>query len=79
MEIALLAPKTTITTSKNANSLKAAIFHSTAFKHSLEINKDQLTPSTKRLLLQSPSQCLKNQEKKQINFEQYSRLHMDGP
>ena len=43
-------PKTTtkFISSNNANSLKAAIFHTMAFKLSLEINTDQVTIATKR-------------------------------
>ena len=43
--------QTKVIPSTTAHSLKAAIFHTMAFKLSLEINKDQITPSTKRSFL----------------------------
>ena len=53
------------------HSLEAAIFHTTAFKLSLEIHKIKITPK-----------CLYNVtqiKKKKITFEQYSRIHLQGP
>ena len=48
------------------HSLKAAIFHTMAYKLSLEINKNKITPKTFIA-------------KKKITFEQYSRIHLAGP
>ena len=39
--------KTELVTSSNTNSLRAAIFHTLAFKMSLEINNDNITYPTK--------------------------------
>ena len=64
--------------STTAHSLKAAIFHTMAFKLSLEINSDQITSSTKRSFLKVLYNVCKI-KKKNINFEQYARLHLDGP
>ena len=47
-----------------------------AYKFSLEINNDQITPSTKRSFLKVLYIVCKI-KKKDINFEQ--RLHLDGP
>ena len=63
--------------STTANSLKATIFHTMAFKLSLEINKDQITISTKRSFLKVLYNVCK-MKKKNINFEQYARYHLDG-
>ena len=70
-------PKTTtkFISSNNANSFKAAIFHTPTFKLSLEINTDQVTTSTKRSLLYSLCKI----KKKNSSFEQYARLYLDGP
>ena len=69
---------TKIVTPTNANSLKAAIFHTMAFKLSLEINNDQITVSTKRSFLKVLYNVCKI-KKKNITFEQYARIHLDGP
>ena len=78
----LMAPEPKTTTkfisSNNANTLKAVIFHTMAFKLSLEINMDQITIPTKRFLLKVLYNVCKIKEK-HINFEQYARLHLDGP
>ena len=73
-------PKTTtkFISSNNANTLKAVIFHTMAFKLALEINTDQITIRTKRCLLKVLYNVCKIKEKN-INFEQYARLHLDGP
>ena len=61
-----------------AHSLKAANFHTMAYKLSLEINHNKITPKT--LIT-----CLKvlyhvtQIKKKRIVFEQYSRIHVAGP
>ena len=60
------------------HSLKAAIFHSMAYKLSLEINKNKITPKTLIAFLKvlyNISQI----KKKKITFEQYSRIHVAGP
>ena len=62
----------------NANSLKAAIFHTMAFKLSSEINTDQVTIPTKRSFLKVLCNVCKR-KKKNISFEQYARIHVDGP
>ena len=70
--------KTKTNRSTTANSIKAAIFNTMAFKLSLEINNDQVTISTKRLILNVLYNVSKIKKKK-INFEQYARIHLDGP
>ena len=60
------------------HSLKAVIFHTMAFKLSLEINKNKVTHKSLLAFLK----VLYNVtgiKKKKIFFEQYSRLHLDGP
>ena len=59
------------------HSLKAAIFHTMAFKISLEIYKNKITPKCLIAFLK----VLYNvtQIKKKITFEQYSRIHLEGP
>ena len=59
-------------------SLKAAIFHTMAFKLSLEINKNKITP----ICLIAFLKVLYNVtqiKKKKITFEQYSRILLEGP
>ena len=59
------------------HSLKAAIFHTMAFRLSLEINKDKITPKS----LIAFSKVLYNvtqRKKKKITFDQYSRIHLEG-
>ena len=65
------------TTSK-VHSLKAAIFHTMAYKMSLEITKGNVTLPTRRSF---PKVLYKvcQVNKKQINFEQYYRIHVAGP
>ena len=70
--------QTKLIPSTTAHSLKAAIFHTMAFKLSLKINNDQITPSTKRSFLEVLYNVCKI-KKKSKNFEQYARLHLDGP
>ena len=56
------------------HSLKAAIFHTMAYKLFLEINKIRITPKTLIAFLKvlyNFSQI----RKKKITFEQYSRIH----
>ena len=65
----------TSSTSK-AHILKAAIFHTMTFKLSLEINKNKITPLIAFLkVLYNIAQI----KKKRITFEQYSRIHLEGP
>ena len=64
--------------STNANNLKAAIFHTMAFKLSLEMDNDQIFIHTKRAF----PKVLYNVciiKKKHINFEQHARVHIDRP
>ena len=49
-----------------------------AFKLSLEINNDQITIPTKRSFLKVLYNVCKIR-KKHITFEQYARIHFDGP
>ena len=80
--------ETKLVPSTTAHGLKAAIFHIMAFELSLEINNDQIlqnahqilqnTPSTKRSFLKVLYNVCKI-ENKNIPFEQYARLHLDGP
>ena len=60
------------------HSLKAAVFHTMAYKLSLEINKNKITPKTLiafRKVLYNIAQI----KKKKITFEQYSRFHLASP
>ena len=70
--------QTTLSLFSKVHSLKAAIFHTMAFKLSLEIHKNKITP--KRLIaflkvLYNVTQI----KKKKITFGQYSRIHLQGP
>ena len=60
------------------HSLKADIFHTKAFKLSLEINKNKVTPKSLIAFLKVLYNVtqIKN---KNITFEQYSRIHLEGP
>ena len=67
----------TSTTSK-VHSLKNAIFHTMAYKLSLEINHNKIT--SKSLIAFLKILCNVAQiKKKRITFEQYSRIHVAGP
>ena len=61
-----------------AHSLKAAIFHTMAYKLSLEINNNKITPKS---LIAFPKVLynVAQIKKKRIKFEQSSRLHVAGP
>ena len=59
------------------HSLKAAIFHTMAFKLSLEINKNKVTPKSLIAFLKLLYNITQIKKKK-ITFEQYSRLHLNG-
>ena len=61
-----------------AHSLKAAIFHTMAYKLSLEINSNKITPKTLITFLKVLYHVTQIKKKK-ITFEQYSRLHVAGP
>ena len=65
-------------TESKVHSLKAAIFHTMAYKMSLEINKGNITLPTRRSFLKVLHNVCQI-EKKHISFEQYYRLHVDGP
>ena len=60
------------------HSLKAAIFHTMAFKLSLEINKNKVTPKSLIAFLKVLYNVTQIKKKK-ITFDQYSRIHLDGP
>ena len=62
----------------NAHSLKAAIFHTMAFKLSLEIDNENIIDPTERSFVKVLYNVRKI-KKKQINFEQYTHLHLDDP
>ena len=60
------------------HSLKAAIFHTMAYKLSLEINKNKITPKTIIAFLKVLYNVSQIKTKK-ITFEQYSLIHLAGP
>ena len=60
------------------HSLKAAIFHTMAFKLSLEFNKNKITYKSLIGFLKAIYNVTKIRRKK-ITSEQYSRIHLDGP
>ena len=62
----------------NVPSLKAAIFHTMAFKLSLEINKNKITPKCHIAFLKVLYNVTQI-EKKKITLEQYSQIHLRGP
>ena len=69
----------TITSSTSkVHSLKAAIFHTMAFELSLEINNNKNTPKCLIAFLKVLYNVTQIKKKK-ITFEQYSRIHVDGP
>ena len=65
-------------TESKVHSLKAAIFHTMAYKMSLEINKGNVTLPTRRSFLKVLYNVCQI-KKKQITFEQYYRVHVQGP
>ena len=69
--------QTKLISTTTVHRLKAAIFHTMAFKLSLELSNDQITPSTQRSFLKVLYYVCKI-KKKNITFEQYARLHLDG-
>ena len=60
------------------HSLKAAIFHTMAYKLSLEINNNKITPKSLIVFLKVLYNVTQIR-KKHITFEQDSRLHVAGP
>ena len=69
-----------ITTTSNlskVHSLKAAIFHAMAYKLSLEINNNKLTPKTLIAFLKVYYNVAQIKKIK-ITFEQYSRIQFDA-
>ena len=60
------------------HSLKAAIFHTMAFKLLLEINKNKITPKSLIAFLKVLYNVTQIKKKK-ITFDQYSRIHLEGP
>ena len=60
------------------HSLKAAIYHAMAFKLSLEINKNKITPKCLIAFLKVLYNVTQIRKKK-ITFDQYSRIHLEGP
>ena len=69
---------TMISDFSKVHSLKAAIFHTMAFKLSLEINKNKITPKCLIAFLKVLYNVTQIKKKK-ITFEQYSRIHLQGP
>ena len=60
------------------HSLKAAIFHTMAYKLSLEINNNKITPKSfiaSLKILYNVAQI----KRKSITIEKYSRIHVAGP
>ena len=72
------SPENKIVSYSKVHSLKAAIFQTMANKMSQEINQNLITLSTRRAFLKILyNVCqIKN---KQLNFEQYFRIHIEGP
>ena len=62
----------------NAHSLKAAIFYTMAFIILLEIDNEKVIDPTERSFFKVLHNVRKI-KKKQINFEQYTHLHLDDP
>ena len=61
-----------------AHSLTAAIFHTMAYKLSLEMNNNKITPKSLIAFLKVLYNVAQI-KKKRITIEQYSRLHVAGP
>ena len=69
----------TMTSSQSkVHSLKAAIFHTMAYKLSLEINKNKITSKTIIAFLKVLYKVAQIKSKTNT-FEQYSRIHLAGP
>ena len=69
---------TMISDFSKVHSLKAAIFHTMAFKVSLEINKNKITPKSLIAFLKVLYNVTQIKKKK-MTFYQYSRIHLEGP
>ena len=65
-------------TESKVHSLLAAIFHTMAYKMSLEINKGNKTLPTRCSFLKVLYNVCQ-MKKKHISFEQYFQIHVDGP
>ena len=65
-------------TESKVHSLKAGFFHTMSYKMSLEINKGNVTLPTRRSFLEVLYNVCQI-KKKQITFEQYYRVHVNGP
>ena len=63
---------------QNDSSFRAAIFHTMAFKLSLESNNDKITIPIKKFFLKVVYNICKR-KKKLINFEQNGRLQLHVP
>ena len=68
---------TMISSQSKVHSLKTAIFHTMAFKLSLEINKIKIAPKTFIAFLKVLYNVAQIKTKK-ITFEQYSQIHLAG-
>ena len=69
----------TMTSSQSkVHSLKAAMFHTMAYKLPLEINNNKITPKSLIAFLKVLYNVAQI-KKKRITFEQYSRIHVAGP
>ena len=60
------------------HSLNAAIFHTMAFKVSLEINNNKITPKSLIAFLKVLYNVTQIKKKK-MTFDQHSRIHLEGP
>ena len=60
------------------HSLKATIFHTMAYKLSLEINNNKITPKSLIAFLKVLYNVAQIKNKR-ITIEQYSRIHVAGP
>ena len=69
---------TMISDFSKVHSLKATIFHTMAFKVSLEINKNKITPKSLIAFLKVLYHITQIKKKK-MTFYQYSRIHLEGP
>ena len=66
------------TMTSKVHSLKAAIFHTMAFKLSLEVNKNKVTPKPFIAFLKVLYNVTQIKKKK-ITFDQNSRIYHKGP
>ena len=60
------------------HNLKAALFHTMAFKLSLEINRNKITPKCLIAFIKVLYNVTQIKKKK-ITFDHYSRIHLEGP